>query len=155
MIMEKENNIFSEFRGAVIHPTNQVDSINIIVEPGQTRVIASLSLQADDKINCVWLTACVGWNPSASDNGIRFKIFRNSSTTGLLVFAADDYRPSNPNKIITSISHVDAINGKKVVKYFLLAESISANDVNVIGPVTFTAITIKSNSVSARNDTED
>lgn len=142
---------FERFRFDVLTPnTNGAISVPISTVVTSPTTLATVNIRTDIN-DVVWLTATVGWIAATGVTNVRFKIFRGNPTTGTLISSALAGGESGfERNYVTSFSHVDT-NLPTIFTdqlYTLTAEVITAGTTaTAVGPVTFTASEIDSQSI--------
>lgn len=123
-------------------PNNTSGSVSIPVTASVTP-LAAITVQASPNL-VLALRAAVGWQQTLGQRTpILFKIWRGAPNTGNLIYSTlDSGEGSFDSRKVTALAHIDhGFTTSGPVTYILTAEVTNPSaSVNVIGPLTFTAV---------------
>jgi len=123
--------------------------VPVILPPASEPVTLScITVPVSKESPLVWLSATIGSLSvfSLEPSRLVFSIWRGQPDTGELIFSTADNGQGNGTSRTTTFTHVDQPNRRfcRKITYCLTAQAFDNEDnINIIGPVTFTGASIK------------
>lgn len=114
--------------------------------------LSTITIPVNSKKSFIWLSATIGFRvngpvASGAPAAMTFKIWKGSPGTGSLVYSTTDSGQGgagDPTFRISNLNHVD--KEKKscpaLISYNLTVEAFDIESIDIIGPITFTAVEI-------------
>ncbi|QOT01487.1 hypothetical protein JNUCC42_23350 (plasmid) [Brevibacterium sp. JNUCC-42] len=144
---------FEDFSFFVLDPNNSSNEVAEPLPSDETPfVVAFVKLKDVDKGDKIWLNGVLRIDDENNSGGhadINVRIFRGNPSTGEEIYfsalEAENDENAASSTLQIPVSHVDVIpdeNDDENVKYTLTVDTDTPN-INLTGPITFTAVRIK------------